>query len=129
MKLTTISKWIWFWLALVFVASVILLIFIFNYKIEKTEKINLYIDEKNRMHLLGNNKLFYSLKQGQKIILKINEKAYDINVLTIKILKNSAQIDFTSYDDNLRSLLRKDINIDGVIHLGETTLFNLLFKQ
>ncbi|AEI89830.1 MAG1140 family protein [Mycoplasmopsis bovis] len=128
MKLTKISRWIWFWLALILVASIILLIFIFNYEIEKTEKINLYIDSKNRMYLLGNNKLFYSLKQGQKIILKINEKAYNINISGIKILKDSAQFDFISYDDTLRQLLRKDMNIDGVIHLGETTLFELLFK-
>lgn len=62
MKLIIIFKWIWFWFVLVFVVLVILLIFIFNYKIEKMEKINLYIDEKNRMYLLGNNKLFYLLK-------------------------------------------------------------------
>ncbi|WP_029513159.1 MAG1140 family protein [Mycoplasmopsis primatum] len=127
MKLTKISKWFWLWLIIILVISIATLVSIFIYKIDKTEKIKLYIDEHKMMHLIGNNKLIYSLKEGQKIMLQINNKNFEIFINFITIQKNNALLDITTDNYELYDLIKKDMTLDANLFYGQTTLFKLLF--
>ncbi|WP_052717037.1 MAG1140 family protein [Mycoplasmopsis meleagridis] len=126
-KLTEFNKWHMFLLIFLTLLSIAFFIFIFNYKIDKVKHVEISIDEKRNIKLLGDSSLSYLLDKDQKIVLEINNKNYEVKLKKIITNIKGTELIIYNFPKNVRIYPNSIIN--SYIFLDQKPLFMELFGK
>ncbi|WP_406615613.1 MAG1140 family protein [Mycoplasmopsis hyopharyngis] len=125
-KLTKLNKMIWFYILIIIGLSIGLLYFIFTYEIDKNVAVKLEVIEKNEFNVLAENELSYLIKKNQNVILKFNDKYYDLKIKDFSVNKGVLKINFLNTPRDLKLIPNTFIN--GILSYSKTSIFKELMK-
>ncbi|WP_027120719.1 MAG1140 family protein [Mycoplasmopsis lipofaciens] len=119
-KLIRINVWCWIFILLIVIFTVILFSFLLTYKIDKTIKMNIRVDNKKELSIFTNDKAAIFLKKNQNIVLEINKKYFDLKITDINIENNLIFLKINYLPKNLQ--LIPNTNIVGTLLYSKTNL-------
>lgn len=123
-KLTKLNKWFILYVFILILITGFLLYYLFTYKIAITTKVKIKVGSNNEYQILADSNVIYELKKNQEVILKFQNKYYELKIKHIEIVNGLANIKFYNIPKNIKLL--DNTLIDAVISHDQTNIFKII---
>ncbi|TQC54054.1 hypothetical protein E1I18_01175 [Mycoplasmopsis mucosicanis] len=124
-KLTRPTKTMWVLFALLIIFSVLLAYFVLSFKIEKTIKVQFFINDKRELVLIAPEKTLFFLEKNKQVNVNYSDRFYMLKIFKIQKINENVLVSFYKIPPEMK--LVPNTHIDGSLFYEKTSVLKALF--